>query len=595
MSAHASGSPAAETARADWADARAAPEAFARGLLRAIVVAAPAPAAMLCSPSDNEPLLTAGRVDDLVRAWSSNRPEERGVSPMPADDHWMAAAPCRVSDEETLLAVALVIGERAQAQQALMRMELVAGLAEAWRVGREQEARRDAAETPARALAVLTTVNEHDRFFAACLAACHELADRWEAERVSIGFVRSGAVRVQAISHAEKIARESTLARSIEEAMDEAVDQDREVACPPDPEDVVICRAAREHLAASAAGSCVTLPLRLKGEPVGAVCVEWAERSTPTPRSVEALRLTCELLTPRLLDVRARDRWIGARAWSACMDAGAALVGPRHTGVKLAAIAVTAFLLFTIFVKGENRVTAEMTLESVSQRVLPAPFDGYLATAEKQVGDRVEAGELLATLDTSELRLELAELRSERRSSLAEEAIARREGDTAQAQAARAAADRASARIDLIEQRIEAAELRAPAAGVVVEGDLERRIGAPVTTGDRLFAVAPVDALRAELLIPEGRIAEVAEGSTGELATASFPDRRIDFTVERIDPVARVVEGGNVFAARVRLDEAAEWMRPGMEGVAKIHAGRKPYAIIWTRDVVNWIRMKLWI
>ncbi len=594
MSAHASGSPAAQ-AQADWADSRVAPETFARGLLRAMVVAAPAPAAMLCSPSDAEPLLTAGRVDELVRAWSASRPAERGVRSMPSENHWMAAAPCRVSAEETLFAVALVIGERAQAQQALMRMELVGGLAEAWRIGREQESRRDAAEAPARALAVLAGVNEQDRFFAACLAACHEIAARWEAERVSVGFLESGAVRLVAVSHAEKIARESPLVRSLEETMDEAVDQDREVACPPAPDDVVICRAAREHLSVRGSGSCVTLPLRAKGTPVGALCVEWAERSTPTTRSVEALRLTSELLTPRLLDVRAQDRWIGARAWAACMEAGAALVGPRHTGVKLAAIAVAAFLLFAIFVKGENRVTAEMTLESVSQRVLPAPFDGYLATAEKTVGDRVEPGDRLAALDTSDLKLELAELRSERRSSLAEEAIARRDGDTAQAQAARAAADRAGARIDLIERRIEAAELRSPVAGVILEGDLERLIGAPVATGDRLFAIAPLGTLRAELQIPEGRIAEVAAGSTGELATASFPERRIGFVVERIDPVARVVEGGNVFAARVRLDETPGWMRPGMEGVAKIHAGRRPYAVIWTHDVVNWVRMKLWI
>jgi len=590
---------AAMAGRASWADARAAPEAFARGLLRAVVIAAPAPAAMLCPAGgrSREPVLTAGAVDELVRAWSADGAarEAPGVAALPGEGRWMAAAPCRVAQDETLVAVALIQGDRAQAQQALMRVELVCGLAEAWRVGREQEARADAAEAPGRALGVLAAVNEHDRFFASCLAACHEIAERWEAERVSIALVRSGAARLEAVSHAERLAREGRLSRSLEAAMDEAIDQDREVACPPDPEDVVICRAAREHLSSHATGSCVTLPLRRQGECVGAICVEWVERSSPPARVIESLRLTAELLTPRILDVRARDRWIGARAWTAAMEAGAALVGPRHTGVKLLAILAAALLLSAIFVQGPNRVTADMTLESVSQRVLPAPFDGYLASASVEVGDVVAAGQTLATLDTAELRLEVAELRSEQRSRLAEEAIARREGDTAAAQAARAAADRAAARIELLEGRVAAAELRSPIAGVVVEGDLERRVGAPVTTGDRLLAIAPVDALRAELQIPEGRIAEVSVGSRGELATASFPERRIGFTVERIDPVARVVEGGNVFAARVRLDEAPAWMRPGMEGVAKVGAGRRSYAAIWTRDLVNWVRMKLWI
>jgi len=600
MSAHSSSGAevAASMSPGAWAEAYAGPETFARGLLRAVVIAAPAPAAMLCPASQpRDPLLTAGAVDALLRAWKNlDDPNPApSLAPLADPSSWMASVPCRVAEGETLYALAEIAGDRAQAQQALMRMELVVGLSEVWRVGREREARAVASESPVRALSVLSAVGEHRAFFAACLAACHEIARRWEAQRVSIGFVRSGAVRVEAISHAEKIARESALTRSLEETMDEALDQDREVAAPPDPEDVVICRMASEHLAAHASGSCVTLPLRDQGECVGALCVEWAERSSPTARSVEGLRLTSELLTPRLLDVRAQDRWIGARAWTATMDAGAALVGPRHTGTKLLALLVAAFLLFVLFVKGENRVTADMTIESVSQRVLPAPFDGFLAEAHKAIGDRVEAGDLLATIDTAELRLELAELRSRERSALADEAIARRDNETAEAQAARADALAARARIELIENRVAAAQLRAPLPGVLVEGDLERRVGAPVATGDRLFVIAAIDSLRAELLIPEGRIAEVEAGSTGELATASFPERRVAFEVERIDPVARVVDGANVFAARVRLEDAPDWMRPGMEGVAKISAGKKPYAWIWTRDVVNWVRMKLWI
>jgi len=589
-------------ADAAWADPSAAPEAFARGLLRAVVLAAPAPAALLCAVRDGNtdasPVLTAGAVDDLARAVASDPAPaaQTSLRPLESDESaWLASVPCRVSETATLVAVARVLGDREQARQALMRMELVATLSESWRAGREERTRREAAEAPARALAVLVAVNEHDAFFAACLAACNEIAERWGAERASIGFVKSGVVRLAAVSHAERLTSAGELTRSLETVMEEATDQDLEVICPPEPDDVVITRAAREHLARRAVGSCATLPLRVRGEPVGALCVEWAERATPSLRAVEPLRLSAELLAPRLLDIRARDRWIGARAWAATMDAGASLVGPRHTGVKLAAVLVAAFLLFTIFAKGADRVSADMTIEPVARAVVPAPFEGFIAQTHARAGDRVEAGDPLATLDTSELLLERAELRSEQRSSLAEEAMARREGETARAQAARAQADRAAARLALIERRLELAVVRAPAAGVVTEGDLERLVGAPVAAGDQLFAVAPVDRLRAEVLVPEGRIADVAEGSTGALAAAGYPGRRVGFTVERLDPVARAVEGGNVFAARVRLDESPSWMRPGMEGVAKIDAGRRPYAVIWTRDLVNWVRMKLWI
>ena len=58
--------------------------------------------------------------------------------------------------------------------------------------------------------------------------------------------------------------------------------------------------------------------------------------------------------------------------------------------------------------------------------------------------------------------------------------------------------------------------------------------------------------------------------------------------------MAEVVEQQNVFKVRVRLKDKPEWMRPGMEGVAKIDVDRRLYASIWTRKLVNWIRMKLW-
>jgi len=50
-----------------------------------------------------------------------------------------------------------------------------------------------------------------------------------------------------------------------------------------------------------------------------------------------------------------------------------------------------------------------------------------------------------------------------------------------------------------------------------------------------------------------------------------------------------------VFKVRVRLQETRPWMRPGMEGVAKVTIDKRPYVWIWTRKVVNWIRMKLWL
>jgi len=56
-----------------------------------------------------------------------------------------------------------------------------------------------------------------------------------------------------------------------------------------------------------------------------------------------------------------------------------------------------------------------------------------------------------------------------------------------------------------------------------------------------------------------------------------------------------------VFRVRVKFKESPEftearqWLRPGMKGVGKIDVGRRSYLAIWSRDIVNWVRMKLWI
>ena len=113
--------------------------------------------------------------------------------------------------------------------------------------------------------------------------------------------------------------------------------------------------------------------------------------------------------------------------------------------------------------------------------------------------------------------------------------------------------------------------------------------------GDILFEVTPLNALRAEILVSEDQILDIETGQSGNLATVSFPDQRIPFEVELVSPMAEVVNNRNIFKVRVQLQDTRDWMRPGMEGVAKIDIGKRRYIWIWTRKLVNWVRLKLWL
>lgn len=456
------------------------------------------------------------------------------------------------------------------------------------------------------AMEVFSAINEQDRFTGAAMAFCNETASRWQCERVSLGFLQGRYVRLKATSHTEKFSRKMKIVQDIESAMEECLDQDVEVVYPPETEATCVSRSAGELSKHHGPTAVVSLPLRRSGEPVAVLTVERSSDRPMVLDEIEPLRLTCELCTARLVNLHKSDRWLGAKAAAAARKALATLVGPKHTWLKVAAILVFAAVVFLTFAKGDWRADASFVLEATEQQVVPAPFDGFLESVSVVPGETVIAGEtILAGLDTSELRLQLMAAKAERLASLTRADAAMRDDRTAEAQVAGAEADKITAQIRLLEHHISKAQIVSPISGCVVTGDLKRQIGAPVKTGDVLFEIAPLESLRAELFVPEDEIADVVrmvdsaekrgEVVRGDLAAAGKPDRHIPFVVERINPVAEVIDQRNVFKVRVRLLERRSGMRPGMEGVAKIHLGRRRYAWLWTRKLTNWIRMKLWI
>ena len=321
-----------------------------------------------------------------------------------------------------------------------------------------------------------------------------------------------------------------------------------------------------------------SLPIRYGEKVWGVLTLERPADRPFTAEEVEAVRLALELCTARLVALQEHDRWIGAKLaggraggrwpwWS-----GRATPGPSSSAIRVFAAAV-----FLIFAKGNYRAEASFVLEGTQRQVVPAPFDGYLKTVNVEVSDAIKASETsLGELDTAELRLKLAEAKAEQAGYLKQMDAAMRDGETAQAQIAEANAEKAQAQIDLFEYMI--APGQAPLA---LERDRRARAISSVRSVPRsrwatsLFEVTPLESLRAVLHVREDQITDVRVGQQGTLATASYPGQYIAFEVERINPIAEVVKQKNVFKVRVRLLELYPWMRPGMEGVAKIDLAKR--------------------
>ncbi len=458
------------------------------------------------------------------------------------------------------------------------------------------------------ALSLASAVNDHERFVAAAMAMCNELAASFACERVSIGLLAGRYVHLAAMSHTEKFSRKMRMVQLIEAAMEECVDQDIEVVIPSPASAQFVCRSARELSDRGTPRLAVlSLPLRRDGKVLGAVCVERAGDMPLAPAEVETLRLACDLCTVRLLDLRRRDRWIGAKAASGVRAGLAAIVGPRHTWAKVAAVLLIAAGIYVGVASGDYRVDAPFAFEAATMQIVPAPFDGEVDSVEAKLGDKVRAGAVLATLKTLPLQRKLDQARAGLFEHLKQADAARSDKKWADAQMAAAQARQFQEQISLLTEQIEQATVKARIDGSVIRGGLDRFVGSSVEKGQVLFEIAPLDNLRAELLIPEDQVADVqAAMRAGEvravLAAGAYPDRPIQAVLERVLPLAEKIDGKVVFRARARLAaepqsglQSREWIRPGMEGAAHVSLGQRRLAWIWSRRIVNKLRLWLWM
>ena len=482
------------------------------------------------------------------------------------------------------------------------RLELTASLLNLYETRLTLQQRQGDLRRLRTAMELLSSVNESDRFARAAMAFCNELATRWQCDSVGLGFLKGRYVHLKALSHTEKFSRKMKRIQDIESAMEECLDQDVEIAHPADREATYISRSAVELSNRHGPTAVLSLPLRRDDRPMAVVTAERPIDAPFTLDEAESLRVVSDLCTARLSNLYEHDRWFGARAAGALRKGLAFVLGAKHTWIKLVILAVLGGVLFLTFAKGDYRAGGTFVLETTQQQIVSAPFDGFLGKVLVHPDSRVVAGKtVLAELLKKELLAQLARAEADLTTAQTQKAAAMMERKEAEKQIAESAAKKAVAEINLLKYRIASATIISPITGRVLEGDLQRQIGAPVKTGDVLFKIAPLDKLRAEVLIPEDEIADVQqayrEGKElrGQLAAVGKAGVRIGFVVERITPVAEVVEQENVFRVRVRLLETRPWMKPGLEGVAKIHLGRRRYLWLWTRRLVNWIRMKLWI
>ena len=437
---------------------------------------------------------------------------------------------------------------------------------------------------------------ERPQFKEAIADLCTETATRLSCDRAILALGQGGGLRIEAVSHTVQFDRSANLLAAVIAAMTEALDQRESIVYPQDRDARPVVTLAHAELAQlSGADSIATVPLMSKGRAVGALTLERAPGLRFDAPTLELLEGLASMLGP-LLELRLGEgRSLAAHAAERAQGFWGRLVGPRHAGLKLAVGLLGAAALFLGFADGEYRVGAEARIEGKVQRTLTAPFQGYVRESARRAGDTVRQGELLAQLDDRDLRLEQARIAAQRDQlgKQYREAMAKR--DRAQARIVSSQLEQSQAQLSLVEEHLARTGIVAPFDGVLVSGDLTQALGAPIERGQALFEIAPLDAYRVVLQVDEHRVADVRPGQRGELVLSSMPGERFAILLDKITPVSAPKDGRNAFRVEAQLEGPADpRLRPGMEGVAKVSVDQRRFASIWTREIVNWFRLKAW-
>ena len=517
----------------------------------------------------------------------------------------VVAAPIRNAEggQMGVLAAVLPCQDAAEARQFQVVVESIAHLVSCCC------ARFDTHGPPEEAAVGLQTAEDWSRV--AKYASVRELAftisnnlrNRTSCEQVAFGLARGNRVEILSISGYDEVKRESPSVLQVRAAMEECLDMGEPIVLQRGHESVdaseqaapVDQRLHRQWHEATGGSAVASLPFPADADRTAILSLRRAANAPFGNDEIDQIR---EMTAPyvaafSLLDRASRSlpAHAGARLWAFLEGARA----PGHWTRKIAVVAGVLLCGWVVWGTVDYRVSVPSTVIPSHSRHVSAPFEGILEAVNATAGDRVRKSDVLVVFEHSELRLEADRLRAELQLHRlgASDAMAAR--DPVKVGLARARGQLLAAQLETAEVRIEQATVRAPFDGLVVEGDLRKRVGSRLGLGEPLFEIAGQEGFRLRLEVPEYAAADLQVGLTGEFASHARPDDAGSFTIERVTPQAESLRGANVYVAEAVVDLDASWVRAGIEGVGKIEVGAKPVWWAAFHQLTDYLRLRFWL
>jgi putative peptide zinc metalloprotease protein len=282
---------------------------------------------------------------------------------------------------------------------------------------------------------------------------------------------------------------------------------------------------------------------------------------------------------------------------------------------KVFGIPLLAFVAYC-FVPVTTEVKRHSAVEVANPEIIRPDTVGFIREVMVKEGQQVTPGTVLANLENRDLKQELAM----QEKSLAEYELriraalgVERADEMKQLEALR---DGAKARLAKARHDVEQLTLRAKTAGVILNRDLDQRLGQLLRPPNDTFCeLAPLDPMQIKIPLNEHEVREVKAGQPVTLRADAFPERKFQgvvkgepteldehnfppaFSKQRGGDVPTVPDGAgrekllqHTYVVTVEVQNPENLLRYGMTARARIETGKRPFGKIvlqWMVDLIS--------
>ena len=465
-------------------------------------------------------------------------------------------------------------------------------------------------------------------------------------DRVTIAILRRGHCRVEAVSGQDTMDLRSNVVTLLGKLATRVVASGEPLWYSGSTEDLPpqIEQAIEEYVDQSYTKSLAVIPLRKPhpaanaqqeqrgavpdntaaptGEIIGALIIEQIESDIPR-----------EVLNPRLDLVYEH----ASRALGNALDHNSLFLMPVWRGIGKAkwvvqartlpkTVAISALVLIllvaSIVVPWDFDMRAKGSLQPVEKANVFAAEDARVVEVKVDNNERVEAGQVLAILESDELKQQINKVAGdlagakEQVSALLKQRLAG-EGRMTETEAQRvrmdynlavSRVDHAQKELDILEERLAALTVKSPITGRVVTWDVRRTLERrPVGVGQVLMTIAAEETdYEVELYMPERKVKHLTSYRNRIKSEDPTADLDVDFIlmtdpgvyyqgkVVEVNPAAEPhEEHGNMVRIKVQPKEPVLHPRPGTTVTADVHCGTAPFIYSMLHEAWEWVEANI--